>query len=124
MQGITLLLAQAAPAAPAAPQQQSPFGMFLPLILMFGVFYFMMIRPQQKKAKEHTAWLSQLKRGDEVLTNGGIIGKIVALQGDVLTLEVGDKEGRIKLRVVRSAIQGKPPEVKAVEAEKPAAEKS
>lgn len=123
MQALTLLLAQAAPASPQA-QQQSPLGMFLPLILMFGVFYFMLIRPQQKKAKEHTAWLTQLKRGDEVLTQGGIIGKIVAIADDVLTLEVGDKDNRLKLRVVRSAIQGKPPVAKAVEAEKPAAEKS
>ena len=123
MTAITLLLAQAAPAAPQGPSQ-SPLGMFLPLILMFGVFYFMLIRPQQKKQKEHTAWLTQLKRGDEVLTQGGIIGKIVALADDVVTIEVGDKDSKLKLRVVRSAIQGKPPVAKVVEAEKPAAEKS
>ncbi len=119
MQALTLLLAQAAPASPQA--QQSPLGMFLPLILMFGVFYFMLIRPQQKKQKEHNAWLTQLKKGDEVLTQGGIIGKIVAIADDVLTLEVGDKDNRLKLRVVRSAVTGKPPAPKAVEADKPAA---
>ncbi len=123
MQAITLLLAQAAPAAPQG-SPQSPLGMFLPLILMFGVFYFMLIRPQQKKQKEHTAWLTQLKRGDEVLTQGGIIGKITAIADDVLTLEVGDKDNRLKLRVVRSAVTGKPPVAKVAEAEKPAAEKS
>ena len=122
MQAITLLLAQAAPAAPQG--SQSPLGMFLPLILMFGVFYFMLIRPQQKKQKDHNAWLTQLKRGDEVLTQGGIIGKITAIADDVLTLEVGDKDNRLKLRVVRSAVTGKPPVAKATEAEKPAAEKS
>ena len=123
MTALSLLLAQAAPAVPQGGQQ-SPLGMFLPLILMFGVFYFMLIRPQQKKAKEHTAWLTQLKRGDEVLTQGGIIGKIVALADDVITIEVGEKDSKLKLRVVRSAVQGKPPVAKVVEAEKPAAEKS
>ncbi len=120
MQALTLLLAQAAPASPQA-QQQSPLAMFLPLILMFGVFYFMLIRPQQKKQKDHNAWLAQLKKGDEVLTQGGIIGKIIVIADDVLTLEVGDKDNRLKLRVVRSAVTGKPPVPKAVEAEKPAA---
>jgi preprotein translocase subunit YajC len=69
----------------------NPFTAFIPLILMFAIFYFLLIRPQQKKAKEHRQVLANLKRGDTVITNGGIYGRIIDIQNDVLTLEIGDK---------------------------------
>ncbi|CAH2031655.1 Preprotein translocase subunit YajC (TC 3.A.5.1.1) [Trichlorobacter ammonificans] len=61
---------------------------FVPLIFMFAIFYFLLIRPQQKKAKEHRAMLEALKIGDSVKTAGGIHGKIAALEDQVITLEV------------------------------------
>jgi len=69
----------------------NPLAAFVPLILMFAIFYFLLIRPQQKKAKEHRNVLANLKRGDNVLTNGGVYARISDIQNDVLTLEVGDK---------------------------------
>ena len=61
---------------------------FLPIILMFVVLYFLMIRPQQKKAKEHKALLEGLQKNDEVLTQGGIVGKVVSLSDAYVTVEV------------------------------------
>ena len=75
-----------------------------PLILMFVVFYFLLIRPQQKKMKAHQTMLSNLKRGDEIITNGGMMGKITGLTDKTVTLEVAEK---IRLRVLRSHIAGK-----------------
>jgi preprotein translocase subunit YajC len=62
---------------------------FMPLILMVGIFYFLLIRPQQKKAKEHKAMLQGLKKGDTVITNAGFIGRIVDIDDDTLTLDLG-----------------------------------
>ncbi len=69
----------------------NPLAAFVPLILMFAIFYFLLIRPQQKKAKEHRNVLANLKRGDNILTNGGVYARISDIQNDVLTLEIGDK---------------------------------
>lgn len=64
---------------------------FLPLILIFVVFYFLMIRPQQKRAKEHKAMLQALRRGDKILTSGGIIGKITKVDSDTeVTVEIAE----------------------------------
>jgi preprotein translocase subunit YajC len=79
------------------------------MVLMFGVVYFMMIRPQQKKASQHQEWLKGLKKGDEVVTQGGIIGRISGLTDQVVFLELQDK---VRVRVLRTSITGKPPEVK------------
>jgi preprotein translocase subunit YajC len=76
---------------------------FLPMVLIFGVFYFLLIRPQQKKAKEHKALLDNLKRGDSVITQGGLYGKITALQDQVVTLEIAEK---VRVRVSRGHIAG------------------
>ena len=73
----------------AGAEQGNPIMAFLPLIIMFAIFYFLLIRPQQKKAKDHRATLAALKKGDRVLTNGGIYGRITAIDGDVLSLEIG-----------------------------------
>ncbi|HHY41977.1 MAG TPA: preprotein translocase subunit YajC [Thermoanaerobacterales bacterium] len=74
---------------------------FGPLIIIFAIFYFMIIRPQQKREKDRRNMLASLKEGDEVITIGGIYGKILNLKEDVVTLDVGDK---IKIKVTRSAI--------------------
>ena len=74
---------------------------FAPLILIFVVFYFLLIRPQQQKAKEHREMLANLKRNDEVITSGGLYGKVVALSDRVVTLEIAPN---IKVRIDRPQI--------------------
>jgi preprotein translocase subunit YajC len=76
---------------------------FLPIILIFAIFYFLLIRPQQKKAKDHRALLSSLKVGDQILTNGGIYGRVTGLRDNVLTLEISDK---VRVKVSRGHIAG------------------
>ncbi|RJG08442.1 preprotein translocase subunit YajC [Massilia cavernae] len=78
--------AQAAPAAD--PGLMGSLSTFLPLILMFVVMYFLMIRPQQKRAKEQKAMMDALSRGDEVITAGGILGKVSKVSDTYVTLEV------------------------------------
>ena len=81
----------------------SGFTQFVPLILIFVIFYFFLIRPQQKKVKEHKLMVSALKRGDEVITSGGIVGKIERVLGedkvDILISE------NVTIQVVQSTIQ-------------------
>lgn len=74
---------------------------FGPLILIFAIFYFLIIRPQQKREKDRKNMLSNLKEGDDIITIGGIYGRILNIKEDVITLEVGDK---LKIKVTRSAI--------------------
>lgn len=80
--------AHAQTAATAADSLLGPAGQFLPIILMFVVMYFLMIRPQMKKAKEHKALLENLQKGDEVLTQGGLAGRIVKVGENYVSLEV------------------------------------
>ena len=81
----------------------SGFAQFVPLILIFVIFYFFLIRPQQKKIKDHKLMVSALKRGDEVVTSGGIIGKIdKVLDDDKIDLLISDN---VKIQVVKSTIQ-------------------
>ncbi len=77
------------------------FASFVPLILMFVIFYFLLIRPQQKKAKEHQAMLGELKKGDKVVTSGGIHGTITKVDDTDVTMEVADK---VRIKVTRSNI--------------------
>jgi preprotein translocase subunit YajC len=79
------------------------FMSFLPLILIFGVFYFLLIRPQQKKAKEHQSYLSNMKKGDLVVTSGGLHGSITGLTDTVITLEIAEK---VRVKVSRQHILG------------------
>ena len=72
-----------------------------PLILMFVIFYFLLIRPQQKRQKAHQKMLGLLKKGDKIVTAGGVIGTIFALTDNELVVEVADK---VKIRVVRSQV--------------------
>jgi preprotein translocase subunit YajC len=89
--------AQAAPGA-GGP---GPIVTILPFILIFVIMYFMVIRPQHKKAKEHQELLSKLKRNDEVMTSGGIYGKVIDLKETVVTLEVAPN---VRIRVHRPQI--------------------
>jgi preprotein translocase subunit YajC len=73
----------------------------LPFVLLFGVFYFLMIRPQQQKQKEHGLLLANLKRNDEVITNGGLYGKVISLAEDIVTLEIAPN---VRVRVARPQI--------------------
>jgi preprotein translocase subunit YajC len=73
---------------------------FVPLILMFAVFYFLLIRPQQKRTKEHKNMLDSLKRGDEVVAGGGIYGRIVECADDYVVLDVGDT----RLKMARASV--------------------
>ena len=75
---------------------------FLPLILIFAIMYFLLIRPQQKKLKQHKAMVSALRRGDQVITQGGLIGKVTKVkEGEELEVEIA--EG-VKVRVVQGTI--------------------
>jgi preprotein translocase subunit YajC len=74
---------------------------FLPLVLVFVIFYFLLIRPQQKKAKDHQQMLGKLKKNDEVMTSGGIYGKVTALTDNIVTVEVAPN---VRIRVNRPQI--------------------
>jgi preprotein translocase subunit YajC len=78
------------------------FGQFIPLILIFAIMYFLLIRPQQKKLKQHQAMVASLRRGDQVVTAGGLIGKVSKIKDDA-EVEVELADG-VKVRVVRSTI--------------------
>ena len=79
-----------------AAQGSGGFSAFVPLILMFAIFYFLLIRPQQKKTKEHREMVSNIKKGDRIITSGGIHGRITAVSEATMTVEIADKV-RIKL---------------------------
>ncbi|WP_373046349.1 preprotein translocase subunit YajC [Vulgatibacter sp.] len=96
------LIAQAAPEGGAAGGLIS----MLPILLMFGVIYFLMIRPQQKQAKQHRTYIDSLKAGDEVVTQSGIFGRIVAIADPAVTLEIARD---VKIRVLKSQIAGPQP---------------
>jgi preprotein translocase subunit YajC len=81
----------------------SGFAQFIPLILIFVIFYFFLIRPQQKKVKEHKLMVSALKRGDEIVTSGGILGKVERILGDdKVDLLISEN---VTVQVVQSTIQ-------------------
>jgi preprotein translocase subunit YajC len=82
-------------------QAMSPILMML---LMFGVFYFILIRPQVKKQREHEEMLKKLDKGEEVITRGGVIGKITGINDNILVLEIQEK---VRIRVPRSYIEGR-----------------
>lgn len=77
-------------------------GQFLPLILIFAIMYFLLIRPQQKKVKDHQAMVAAVRRGDQIVTQGGLIGKVTKVKDDN-EVEVELAEG-VKVRVVKSTI--------------------
>ena len=95
---ITPAFAQAA----GAPGTGDFIGMILPLVLIMGVFYFLLIRPQQRKAKEHQEMLKKVAKGDTVVTSGGFVGKVIkVVDENELQVEIGEN---VKVRVLRSGI--------------------
>lgn len=99
---ISSAIAQTAPAAAAAGgDMQSSLMSMLPLVLMFVVLYFVMIRPQMKKQKEHRAMIDALAKGDEVVTGGGLLGKVAKLSENNVSLEVA---AGVEVQIQRSAV--------------------
>ncbi len=80
----------------------------IPFVLMFAVFYFLLIRPQQKRAKEHRAMLSALKRGDKVVTSGGLHGTVVEAREDVLVIDLGQTQVTVGRGFVAGVVGAKP----------------
>ena len=80
---------------------QDVFFQIMPLILIFFVFYFLIIRPQQNKVKEHAAMVNAVKKGDEVVTQGGLIGKVSKVSDDEVTIDFGDN---VNIRAVKSTL--------------------
>ncbi len=83
--------------------QGGGFSAFVPLILMFAIFYFLLIRPQQKKAKMHKALLASLKKGDRVVSSGGLHGLVTGLTDEVITMEIAPK---VRVKVSRGSVAG------------------
>ena len=94
---VTPAYAQAAGAAGGA----GAIAQFIPLILIFVIMYFLILRPQQKRMKEHRNMVSELKRGDQVITQGGLIGKVTDVKDDELAVEIAQG---VKVRVVRATV--------------------
>lgn len=99
MLGVAFAMAQGGAAGAAGGMEG--FKTFIPLILMFVIFYFLLIRPQQKRQKEHKALLAGLKRGDDIITAGGIMGRITNVAETVVTIEVAEK---VRIKVARGQI--------------------
>ena len=85
-------------------QQPDPFMSFLPLILIFAVMYFLLIRPQAKRQKEHKKLIDALGKGDEVLTSGGVLGRVVELNDAFLTIEIAEGTQILIQRVAVSTV--------------------
>jgi preprotein translocase subunit YajC len=83
---------------------------FVPILLIFGIFYFLLFMPMQRQKKQQAKMLTELQNGNTVLTSGGILGTIVAIEGDTLVLRV--KPDNVKLQVARSAVTSLVPEKK------------
>lgn len=88
-------------AAGGAGGGMAAFQQIIPLVFMFAIFYFLLIRPQQKKAKEHKALLEGMKKGDNVITAGGVHGKVTAVENDLVTLEVANN---VNIKITKSYI--------------------
>jgi preprotein translocase subunit YajC len=98
---ISSAFAQTAPAAAAGGDMQSTLMSMLPLLLMFGVLYFVMIRPQMKKQKEHRAMIDALAKGDEVVTAGGVLGKVSKIGDSNIGVEIASG---VEVQMQRSAV--------------------
>lgn len=87
---------------------------FLPIIILFAIFYFLLIRPQQKKAKEHREMIADLKKGARIITSGGIYGTITSLDDETLGLEIAEK---VKIKITRGNVAAVVSDVQAVQKE-------
>jgi preprotein translocase subunit YajC len=79
------------------------FGAFIPLILMFAIFYFLLIRPQQKKSKMHKQMLASVKKGDKIVSSGGLHGVVTGISEDVVTMEIAPK---VRVKISRGSVAG------------------
>jgi preprotein translocase subunit YajC len=77
------------------------FASLIPIVLMFVIFYFLLIRPQQKKAKDHREMISHLKKGDRIITSGGLHGRITAVSDTTMTVEIADK---VRVKIARGNV--------------------
>lgn len=98
---ITPAFAQTPASAPEGNTAAALFAQFAPLILIFGVFYFLLIRPQQRRAKEHKARIDAVKKGDQVVTGGGLVGKVVRVDDTYVDVELGQG---MKVKAVKSTL--------------------
>ncbi|MDQ6968687.1 MAG: preprotein translocase subunit YajC [Mariprofundaceae bacterium] len=98
---IAALLAFSTPAFAEGGASASSFTQLIPLVLIMVIFWFLLIRPQQKRAKEHRSMVEGLKKGDKVLTNGGIFGTITDVKDDFLKVEIADN---IRIKIQRDAV--------------------
>ncbi len=96
-----VFLMAAPPAGPNGQSQGNPLMSMMPLILMFVVLYFLMIRPQQKKAKEHKKMLETLSKGDKVVTAGGICGVVANVKDNIITVKIADN---VRVDFIKSSI--------------------
>ncbi|HXL40664.1 MAG TPA: preprotein translocase subunit YajC [Myxococcales bacterium] len=106
--------------AQAADQPQSPFGAFgllVPAALFFVIFYFIVMRPQSRQQNAHKDFLAKLGKGDEVITSGGVVGKVDRVTGDLVLVEVANN---VRLRVLKAQISGPYKSAEEKPAEEPA----
>ena len=91
----------------APPSDASPFALpFVPIILIFGIFYFLLIRPQQKRQKQKEAMIKGIEKGDSVMTSGGLHGKVTGVSDDILTVEIAVTKGdRVRVKISRPRIE-------------------
>jgi len=87
----------------AAEGGAAGYASFIPLVLMFVIFYFLLIRPQQKRSKEHRTLIANLKKGDRIITSGGLHGRVTGLDETTLTVEIADK---VRIEMGRPYIAG------------------
>jgi preprotein translocase subunit YajC len=99
MMNVMSVLAMAAPQGEAG--QGSPFGMMVPMLFIFAIFYFMLIRPQQRKEKERKKLIDELKTGERVMFSGGIIGTVTNVKDAVFVIKIADG---VKIEVARGAV--------------------
>jgi preprotein translocase subunit YajC len=90
-----------APAQGQGGQQQSPYSFLIFMGVIFAIFYFILIRPQQKRQKEHRQLLENLKKGDRVVTSGGLYGTITGVTDDAVTIEVAEK---VRVKILKGAV--------------------
>ena len=89
------------PAHAQGAAQSDPFGFFLPMIVIFVAFYFLLIRPQQKRQKAHSALVNDLATGDEVVTAGGVLGKVTAVSDHYATIEIANN---VEIKIQKSTV--------------------
>jgi preprotein translocase subunit YajC len=90
-----------APVATGSPQQPGGLMAFAPFVLMFGVLYFLILRPQQKRMKEQQNMINALKQGDEIMTQSGILGKVTGITEKVVTVEIADN---VRVKMLKSQV--------------------